>query len=217
MGSRKSNKRVRKTPTPSRERARDPEGVRARAVAAAIAEFAEKGYEAASLRAIGRRAGVSQPLISYHFGSKEALWEAVKAEVVTMARSSLMTEVAKRSGAVDRVEAAIVSFFAHASAAPEARRIGLWAQLRGGEEFAGEADVLRTVTQLVKQVQAQGRLRDDVPAEHLVWSFRSVVYEWVSNRERICAAFGWDPDDPDVDTRFLDSIRRMGAPPSSDS
>ncbi|MEM7435785.1 MAG: TetR/AcrR family transcriptional regulator [Myxococcota bacterium] len=193
-------------------RHRDPEGVRARTLQAAVMEFSEKGYEAASLRAIGRRAEVSQPLISYHFGSKEGLWKAVKAEVVTMARTSLMREVAKRADAVDRVEAAMVSFFAHAKATPEARRVGLWAQLRGGEEFEGEASMLKVVTELVKQVQAQGKLRPDVPAEHLVWSFRSAVYEWIGNRDRICAVFGWDPDDPAVDERFLETLRRMGAP-----
>ena len=124
-----------------------------------------------------------------------------------------MDEVAKRSGAADRVEAAIVSFFAHASNTPEARRIGLWAQLRGAEEFGGETSLLTMVTELVKQVQAEGLLRNDIPAEHLVWSFRSVVYEWVSNRERICSAFGWAPDDPTVDQRFLESLRRLAAPP----
>lgn len=192
---------------------RDPDGVRARTIAAAIEEFAAKGYEAASLRAIGRRADVSQPLISYHFGSKDGLWDAVKAEVVTLARTSLMAEVAKRSDAADRVEAAILAFFAHASATPQARRIGLWAQLRGNEQFEGEAEMLSMVTVLVKQVQARGLLRDDIPAEHLIWNFRSAVYEWVSNRERICSAFGWDPDDPAVDERFLESLRRLGAPP----
>ncbi|MEM9190546.1 MAG: helix-turn-helix domain-containing protein, partial [Myxococcota bacterium] len=74
-------------------RRRDPEGVRARALEAAIQEFAERGYETGSLRAIARRAGVSQPLISYHFGSKEELWNAVKQEVVQRANARLLLEV----------------------------------------------------------------------------------------------------------------------------
>ncbi|MFQ5478253.1 MAG: TetR/AcrR family transcriptional regulator [Candidatus Binatia bacterium] len=45
---------------------------------AALIEFAEKGYGGATTAAIARRLGVTQPLIHYHFGSKEALWhEAV--------------------------------------------------------------------------------------------------------------------------------------------
>ena len=38
--------------------------------------FAEQGFDAASLRVIAEGAGVPHQIISYHFGSKEGLWEA---------------------------------------------------------------------------------------------------------------------------------------------
>ncbi len=41
---------------------------------AALAEFAEQGYEGSTTASIARRVGVTQPLVHYHFGSKEALW-----------------------------------------------------------------------------------------------------------------------------------------------
>jgi AcrR family transcriptional regulator len=41
---------------------------------AALAEFAEHGYSGATTASIARRVGVTQPLVHYHFGSKEALW-----------------------------------------------------------------------------------------------------------------------------------------------
>ena len=44
---------------------------------AAQAVFAEAGLQAASLRAIGRRAGCDPALIYYHFDSKEALFAAL--------------------------------------------------------------------------------------------------------------------------------------------
>jgi TetR/AcrR family transcriptional regulator len=44
---------------------------------AALEEFAEKGFEGASTRAIGERAGLDHTLITYHFSNKEALWRAV--------------------------------------------------------------------------------------------------------------------------------------------
>lgn len=43
---------------------------------AALKEFAECGYEGATTASIARRVRVTQPLIHYHFGSKEALWRA---------------------------------------------------------------------------------------------------------------------------------------------
>ncbi len=50
---------------------------RARIAQAALATFAEYGFEAASTREIARRAGVNQGLITYYFKSKEALWREV--------------------------------------------------------------------------------------------------------------------------------------------
>jgi TetR/AcrR family transcriptional regulator len=43
---------------------------------AAIAEFAEKGFDAASIRSIAERISLQHPLITYHFPSKDALWRA---------------------------------------------------------------------------------------------------------------------------------------------
>jgi len=38
--------------------------------------FAERGFEGATLREVAERAGVKQPLLVYHFQSKEGLWRA---------------------------------------------------------------------------------------------------------------------------------------------
>ncbi|HEY2776232.1 MAG TPA: TetR/AcrR family transcriptional regulator [Candidatus Binatia bacterium] len=49
-------------------------GVRNQILEAALVEFAEKGFQEASLAAIARRLGVTAPLVLYHFGSKANLW-----------------------------------------------------------------------------------------------------------------------------------------------
>src|SRR3954451_6148064 len=43
---------------------------------AAIAEFAKRGFEGASIRAIADRLGLQHPLITYHYRSKDILWRA---------------------------------------------------------------------------------------------------------------------------------------------
>jgi TetR/AcrR family transcriptional regulator len=43
---------------------------------AAIAEFAERGFEGASIRGIADRLGLQHPLITYHYRSKDVLWRA---------------------------------------------------------------------------------------------------------------------------------------------
>ena len=49
---------------------------RAAILNAAIAEFAERGFEGASIRAIADRLGLQHPLITYHYPSKDTLWRA---------------------------------------------------------------------------------------------------------------------------------------------
>jgi AcrR family transcriptional regulator len=43
---------------------------------AAILEFAENGFEAASIRNIAKRTGLQHPLITYHYPTKDILWRA---------------------------------------------------------------------------------------------------------------------------------------------
>ena len=50
---------------------------RDRILAAAREVFAEHSYEGAATRDIAERAGVAQPLLNYHFTSKDELWRAV--------------------------------------------------------------------------------------------------------------------------------------------
>src|SRR5437870_13709835 len=49
---------------------------RASILNAAIAEFAERGFEGASIRAIADRLGLQHPLITYHYRNKDILWRA---------------------------------------------------------------------------------------------------------------------------------------------
>jgi TetR/AcrR family transcriptional regulator len=58
----------------AQERAPDPSSARERIVQAALAIFAEQSYEAATTKAIARRAGVTERTLFKHFPSKEQLF-----------------------------------------------------------------------------------------------------------------------------------------------
>src|ERR1700741_79618 len=60
---------------------------RAAILNAAIAEFAERGFEGASIRAIADRIGVQHPLITYHYPSKDILWRAAAEHAFTQIRA----------------------------------------------------------------------------------------------------------------------------------
>ncbi len=60
---------------------------------AARREFADQGFEGATTASIARRVGVTQPLIHYHFGSKEALWHMAVSDLF----STLMAAIEGRA------------------------------------------------------------------------------------------------------------------------
>lgn len=65
-------------PAAPRPRGRRPAGedTRGAIVVAARAEFAEKGFDAASVRSVARRAGVDPALVRHYFGDKASLFAA---------------------------------------------------------------------------------------------------------------------------------------------
>ncbi len=67
-------------PTRAAARTRDPERTRRQVIDAAAHEFAERGFDGATLSGIARRAKVSKQLIHHHFGSKEQLFHQVRTE-----------------------------------------------------------------------------------------------------------------------------------------
>jgi AcrR family transcriptional regulator len=87
--------------------------VRRRTVARASRFFARKGYELVSLQEIGDAAGVSRGLPSYLFGSKQSLYEAVLARVITRAQETMArayTEGDQAASPEDAVESFVGAF-----------------------------------------------------------------------------------------------------------
>jgi AcrR family transcriptional regulator len=65
-----------------------PQANRARILAAAIAEFASRGFKGASMDAIAARTRTTRALINYYFGSKERLYLAVLERVYAEIRDA---------------------------------------------------------------------------------------------------------------------------------
>jgi AcrR family transcriptional regulator len=65
-----------------------PQANRARIVAAALEEFAARGFKGASMDAIAARTHTTRALINYYFGSKEKLYLAVLEQVYSEIREA---------------------------------------------------------------------------------------------------------------------------------
>ena len=75
---------------------------------AAEALFADSGYDAVSVRAITKRAGVELALVNYHFGSKSGLFSRVverRAAEINAERVRLLNEQTERSSVESIIDA----------------------------------------------------------------------------------------------------------------
>src|SRR3954467_5698265 len=90
-----------------------------RLLGAAGALFARQGYEGTSVREITRRAKANLGAITYHFGSKEALYHAVIASRAEPLVQRVAEVAAHGGAALDRIETIIRAFFDHILTHPE--------------------------------------------------------------------------------------------------
>jgi AcrR family transcriptional regulator len=126
-----------------------PEGesfARRKILGAAEAAFAEHGYAGTSLRQIVERASVTQALITYYFGTKDALFKEVfltrGREIASRRRMALGNLLKKRKFTLDEVIAAYLRPALEMRATPEGRSF-IRLQARMHTEPTRFADSLR--------------------------------------------------------------------------
>lgn len=83
----------------------EPEGLRARILQCAARAFAESGYGGASLRVIGRDAGVSAAALYHHFTNKEDLLRSIIVDTAMRLTDILLAQMAQSGEA--RLEAMV--------------------------------------------------------------------------------------------------------------
>jgi TetR/AcrR family transcriptional regulator len=91
------NLTIKRTRSPKRREQQRAVQTRLTILRAALSEFADKGFAAASIRTIAERTGLRHQLITYHYGTKEALWKAVAEHVFTRVRELWDERVAEDS------------------------------------------------------------------------------------------------------------------------
>jgi AcrR family transcriptional regulator len=85
--------------------------------------FADKGYTGGSVRAITQAAGANLGAVSYHFGSKEALYHAVLASVWAEAGEAVERESRREAPPLERLEAILRVIFTQIAAQPDIGRL----------------------------------------------------------------------------------------------
>ncbi len=182
---------------------RDAEATRPRILAAALAEFADKGLAGARIDVIAEVARSNKRMIYYYFDSKEQLYIAVLEEAYADMRrqeAALVLE-AMAPGAAIR---SLVEFkFNYYDKHP-------WlVGLLNGENMLGarflrqstrlrelQVSLVATIARLLKAGAKSGEFRTGVDPTELYLSIASLSYFYFSNRATLSTAFGQALDTP---------------------
>lgn len=179
---------------------RRPDDTRAALVAAARALFAERGYDGASVRAITSRADANLGAITYHFGSKEELYHEVVASMVRPIRDRIVAVARDEAPPLDRLDAVVEAYFRHFGEHPDLPRF-LMERIAAGQlppppVVETMREVLRTVSGLVAEGQADGSIRPGNPVLMTLSLIAQPVYLTLV-RAPLSAAMGVElPADP---------------------
>jgi len=129
--------------------------------------FAAHGYKGASVRAITGVARANLGAITYHFGSKAALYDAVLEQTLTPFRERLRAAANSAGSPLERVQSFVRAFFEHLHERPELR--GLMVRELSTEEPIPEAVLVTfqanfgALSRLIREGQAAGEIREGDP------------------------------------------------------
>jgi AcrR family transcriptional regulator len=198
---------ARKSAQPARGRRavrlRDADATRARILAAATEEFMRHGYAGARGDRIVQRAGASERMLYYYFGSKEGVFRAVLEEVyiaLRVAESSLHLDDLPPREALARFCNFVWRYYVdhpefvgivNAENLCEAKHLRKSTRLR---ELV--SPVVGQLERLLARGVQSGDFRADVDPAQLYVTIASLGYFPLSNRYTLSAVLGRDLADP---------------------
>lgn len=156
----------------------DAEWTRERLLDAAEHLFARRGFDATSLREIGKQVGVSNATLLHHFGSKRDLYRAVMTRLVLALRTLLEASTG------DETEPPLPALLRFV------RRFASWTRQNPNfgyiafrefmekaiPDFGLEAQVFAEFKRLVRRGQEEGAFRSDVDVQTFIVQLLTTVW-----------------------------------------
>jgi len=187
----------------SDHRRRDPERTRQAIMDAANEEFGRHGFDGARVMRIAAAAGVNHQLITYHFGGKQSLYDALTER--WLAKSTSMISSAEPFAEIIRE---------YVRWAPEDKRP--WARALVRAELDSKppspderaARLLNMVDETRKR-QARGEIRDDFDVGALTLALFAATIAPELFPQLAAAFTGADPASPEFIEHYADQLARV--------
>jgi AcrR family transcriptional regulator len=202
------------TTTTTTPRATRPsaDATRERILAAALDLFSERSFEGATTRDIAARAGVTQPLLNYHFSSKDELWRAAVHGLFAALNQSLAGRAEGLRGVDDATVARLVvrEFIYFSAAHPQLHRIITQECKTDGPRMDWLVDrhirpLYQWTTDMFARLVAAGQL-PDIPPAHLYYLLTGAgptIFVLAPECRRLT---GIDPQAPEVVEAHADAV-----------
>jgi TetR/AcrR family transcriptional regulator len=189
--------RRRRSDDPGRQR--DPARTRQLILDAAIEEFGRSGFDGARVVRIAERAGVAHQLITYHFGGKRGLFDALSDEWVSASR----TLVEGEGSLIDALSSVVV----YANEHPEWER----ALIRDGrgQDHGHLVERLKPFLANALERQDRGEIASDLDAGIVTLVFFAANLAPTALPHLTRAFSKVDPDDPKFVEYYTEQLSRI--------
>ena len=192
---------------------------RTRLLAVARRAFAERGFAGASVRLITARAGANLGAVTYHFGSKENLYNTVLEEFTTPLGARVIELASAPGPAIDRIGRVIEAYYEHFSVYPEFPAVVIHELALGRRLPAPIRNLLERVQPalfgLIQDAQREGTARDGHPVP-LIMSMLSQPFYFAMVRRLVGQVVGPEFERPEFRAMLIrqavDFVRRGLAP-----
>jgi AcrR family transcriptional regulator len=187
---------------------RDLNRSREKLMAAALKEFATKGFTGARTGVIARRSGVNERMIFYCFGSKEGLYRAVLAANLAD-RAKLMESTPE-----DNFTSALVKGFAASCADGDVVRMWQWEALHGARRKLMAEEERRLFFQAqvdrLRRAKLHGALPPEADEQTLLLVSMALRVFPLLLPQAIQLVTGMDPLDPEFRSQWVACLEWIG-------
>jgi TetR/AcrR family transcriptional regulator len=193
-------------------RTRDPEATREAILDAAEEAFLTRGFAETSTASIARKADVTKSLIHHHFGSKEALWEAVKVRRFSVYSEQQMEMLRQQEPSAELLRESMKMYFRFLREHPEMVRLMAWMFLEQNDDEEC-ADLDRELTlagiEKIKQSQERGDLRGDLNPGFILFTFIGIAQHWYQDKRWMLDKIGLSADSEAIDEAYLEDAVKI--------
>jgi len=182
---------------------------------AALAVFSERGFDGATIGRIAKRAGVGQPLVTYHFPSKEDLWAAALEWTLSKFQNRLGPNVQALKGLdpATRLKLIFQDFTRFSAEHPELLGLLIDGNRRGGPDLTRVAqNNLRPTFELLRGLIEDAQRDGTMPAGdpgliyYAMIAVSCMVFSLTREFEQLT---GRNPREPDMVEAAADLLGRL--------